>query len=113
MADYKVSTVAGTSWQRAGQIVLTNPISGTPTVYYNEETAINLGTEIITHPCGNLPVPCVDMAEVIPLLDPATGIATGQTMLIEQVYQAIYSHYIASAIARDVAAAVTAKETIA
>lgn len=101
MADYKESTVSGTSWQRTNQIVIVNPSGGTPTVIYNEETAINLGDRTITTPCGNLSVPCDDMTEVITLLDPETGLATGQTMTIGQLYQAIYSHYITKAQERD------------
>jgi len=106
MADYKESTVSGTSWQRTNQIVIINPSGGTPTVIYNEETAINLGDRTITTPCGNLSVPCPDMAEEIPLLDPTTGNSTGQVMTMGQLYQAIYSHYINKATERDNANAV-------
>lgn len=106
MADYKESTVSGTSWQRTNQIVIVNPSGGIPTVIYNEETAINLGDRTITTPAGNLSVPCPDMTEEIPLLDPATGLATGQVMTMGQLYQAIYSHYITKATERDNANAV-------
>lgn len=104
MANYKESTVTGTSWQRTGQIVISNPVGGIPTVYYNEEVAVNLGDRVITSPCGNLSVTCDDMNKTINLLDPETGLETGQTMTIGQLYQAIYSHYIAEAQARDAAA---------
>jgi hypothetical protein len=101
MADYKESTISGTSWQRTNQIVIVNPSGGTPTVIYNEETAFNIGTMTITSPCGNLTVPCSDMTEEIPLLNPVDGSSTGQTMTMGQLYQAIYSHYIAKATERD------------
>ena len=101
MADYKESTVSGTSWQRTNQIVIVNPSGGTPTVIYNEETAINLGDKTITTPCGNLSVPCPDMTEEIPLLNPETGEPTGQVMTVGALYQAIYSHYITKAQERD------------
>lgn len=99
--DYKASTISGTSWQRTYQIVILNPAIGTPSVIYNEETAIAIGDKIITTPCGNLAVSCADMTEEIPLLNPETGEETGETMTIGQLYQAIYSHYITKAMERD------------
>jgi len=106
MADYKAAEVAGSTWQRTNQIVITNPHGGVPSVIYNEEKIVSLGgTDIITTPCGNFSVQCNDMAEVITLLNPATGEATEETMTIGKLYQAIYSHYITKALARDAAAA--------
>ncbi len=113
MADYKESIVSGTSWQRTNQIVIVNPFGGTPTVIYNEETAINLGGgKVVTTPCGNLSVTCADMTDAIPLLDPVTGLpvstsAGATSMTIGQMMVGIYSHYIYSAKKRDAAVVTT------
>jgi len=102
MADYKAAKVVGSTWQRTNQIIITNPLGGLPAVIYNEEQVINTGDgKFITSPQGNFSVPCADMGEIITLLDPATGEPTGETMLVGILYQAIYSHYIAKAFARD------------
>lgn len=54
MADYKESSVAGTSWQRATRVVIENPYGGTPSVNIVEEKAINLGEQVISNLSGNL-----------------------------------------------------------
>ena len=54
MADYKESTVSGTSWQRAVRVVVENPYGGTPSINFVEERAVNLGGEITTQLCANL-----------------------------------------------------------
>lgn len=54
MADYKESSVAGTSWQRAVRVVVENPYGGAPSVNIVEEKVINLGDSVITKLCGNL-----------------------------------------------------------
>lgn len=52
--DYKESSIAGTSWQRAVRVVVENPYGGVPSVNIVEEKAINLGDSVITNLCGNL-----------------------------------------------------------
>lgn len=52
--DYKESSVAGTSWQRAVRVVVENPYGGVPSINIVEEKAVNLGDGVITNLCGNL-----------------------------------------------------------
>lgn len=54
MSDYKESTIAGTSWQRACRVVVENPLNGTPSILFVEEQAINLGEQVISNLSGNL-----------------------------------------------------------
>lgn len=112
MTDYKQTSITGTSWQRANQIVIENKFNQTPVVHYVEEMAVNTGSQIITQSVGNLSVPLTDMSKAIPLHDPTTGLpvttAAGATsMTLEQLMVGIYSHYITSAKKRDAAATTT------
>lgn len=54
MADYKESSVNGTSWQRAVRVVVENPYGGVPSINIVEEKAINLDGTITTQLCANL-----------------------------------------------------------
>lgn len=53
MPDYKESTIAGTKWQRACRVVIENPLSGTPSIMFVEEEAINTGGKTITNLVAN------------------------------------------------------------
>ena len=54
MADYKESSVNGTSWQRAVRVVVENPYGGVSSINFVEEKAINLDGTITTQLCSNL-----------------------------------------------------------
>lgn len=58
MTDYKQSEVTGTTWTRAGRVMIDNPLGGTPSILFAEEEATNLGTRTITNLVGNI---CVQM----------------------------------------------------
>lgn len=48
MPDYKETTVAGTSWQRARRVVIENQYAQVPTITFIEEKAINVEGQVIT-----------------------------------------------------------------
>lgn len=101
MSDYKESTIAGTVWQRCHEIVVINTRGAPPRVQFFEERVIALeGDTEIRQALGLLEV-AFDPAREIPLLDPATGQATGATATYGQVYALLYSAYIAAAVERD------------
>ena len=101
MADYKASTVSGTSWQRAARVLIDNPLGENPTITYKEERVIKLSdTEFDQKTVGQLQH-SLNMADVIALIDLETGTLTGETILVSTIYQAIASDYIARALARD------------
>ena len=105
MANYKQEQIAGESYVRANAVLLENPKNGAPRIVFTEERWYDLGNGIAAAaPVGQLAVPFEPSAR-IDILDPDTGAATGITMTQAQVYAAIYSVYIASAIARDAQAA--------
>ena len=61
-----------------------------------------LGDEVVVKDVGNLSV-VFDPAAVIDLVDPATGLPTGQTMTHGDVYVALHSLYLQLATERDAA----------
>ncbi|KAA0888777.1 hypothetical protein [Oryzomonas rubra] len=103
--NYKESPVTGTQWQRSCRTVVENPCGGTPSVLFVEETATQLGDKVITQLCGNITAP-FDAAKTFPALDPSTGQATGASYTHQEVYNILFSLYMAEAAARDAAAAV-------
>ena len=100
MADYNQQSVSGTSWQRAYQILILNPLGQVPTVRYDEEQVINLNDEQIKQPVNTLGY-TIDPLGVITLRDPQTLQLTGQTIPVATVHQALFSDYINRAMARD------------
>lgn len=54
MPDYKETTVTGTSWQRARQVVIENPYAKLPSITFIEERAMNVGGTVITEVVDSL-----------------------------------------------------------
>lgn len=105
MPDYKETTVSGTQWQRCNGVVIANPYNAQPTVRLTEEIVAVVGGNTFVQSAQGLSFD-FDPSEVIPLLDPQTGLATGSTTTGGDVYVALYSLYIKRATERDAAAAV-------
>lgn len=112
MADYKQTTVAGTSYVRAFSVQANNPLTGTKAISFMEEKVINLGDEQITRPQGGIQEPLMteNMLEEFQLVNPVDGTPIGQTMTYQQVYLALHSLYLHVATKRDVAVAATAEQ---
>lgn len=101
MADYKETTVSGTSWQRCNQVVINNPYGGTPSIRLGEEIVATLGGNTFIQSAPGLTF-SFDPAEVIPLRNPATGdLIPDASMTGMDVYVALYSLYIKKATERD------------
>ena len=110
MPDYKASDIAGTTWQRCRQVVIDNPVGGTPTVRFDEQEILAIDGREIKRPAGTLAL-AFDAARSIPLRDPVTGALTGKTTSYGDAYVLLYSAYIAAALARDEVAAPTTPPT--
>ena len=110
MADYKETTIDGTAWQRAGQIIIENTYNGLPVVQYVEETALKIGEKVYRDRVGILQY-SVDPLAVIELRDPETLELTGDTIPVALVHQALLSDYINRAEARDAALAAPVEPT--
>lgn len=99
---YRPGQITGQSYMRTNRIEIINKASHLPPkVVFHEERVIEGETGVMTRfPEGQ----CVlehDPALAIPLLDPATGEATGETLSMNELYAMVYSVYMHAATARD------------
>ena len=111
MPDYKETTVAGTAYTRAHQVVIANPSVGTKAISFYEEQVINLVDEQIIRQQGGVQEPfTADNAnEEFPLLNPVDGTPLGMTMEYKNLYVALHSLYFHVAAKRDAAVAAAAE----
>jgi len=102
MPDYKETAVTGKKWQRCNVVHIDNPYNAQPTVTFAEEEVASVGNETFIKPADQIHF-AFDPSVVIQLRDPGTGELTGQTMTGADIYAALYSLYIQSALERDAA----------
>lgn len=89
--------VAGESYRRCNQVVIDNPLGGSPSVAFGQETIIGTGSGQVAHiPLQPIQMP-FDPSVVIPVINPQTGEPTGGTISHGEVYALIYSAYLAAA----------------
>jgi hypothetical protein len=104
MPDYKESSLSGTEWQRCNVVVVTNPLGGKPKIAFEEERVFSVGGRVIKEGIGGcLKAFAPDGA--FPLLYPATNLPTGMSMTHTELYVALYSLYMQTAMERDAAGA--------
>jgi hypothetical protein len=102
MANYQETSVVGTAWQRCYKVELRNPIQGDKLAIFLEEEAIDLGNgKMIVEPKGALQESFSDPSRVINILDPVTGLPTGEEIMYQDLYNILYSLYMQLAVARD------------
>lgn len=103
MADYKETAVSGIEWQRGCRVIIENPSGEAPYIVFIEEMATNLNGKVITRPLlSNLKV-AFDPVKTFPAFDPVTLTQTGDTYTQQQVYDIMFSLYMATALERDAA----------
>lgn len=92
--------ITGTTYSYCSQIMLHNPLNGTPMAvcYEDTVTALSSGTQTST-PNRVLSLP-YNPAQVINILDPTTG-NTVTTMPLSQVFGILFSIYGAARAAAD------------
>ena len=101
MAHYNELTAEGTIWTRCDQIIIKNPFLGLEKVAtFSEEDVAVIGTKTMLHKTRYLNK-VFNPTEVIDLRDPVSGVTTGQTMTHQDLYNALYSLYIQTAMERD------------
>lgn len=120
MADYKESSISGTSWVRCKTVTITNPIAGTtqqdarpghmgeiiavvPTVYFQEEKVLQIGTDKILTDSGYCSKEFDAVNGSIPLRNPSTGDLLGTSVSHSELYVILYSLYLQTAMERDAA----------
>lgn len=105
---YRKQTVSGTSFQRCRSIMADNEDGSQPKLIFSEErvTEMSDGTKM-REPVAQFPplILAMEPGQTFPLLDPATGLQTGQTVSHEQVYAILFSAYMHAATERDAALA--------
>ena len=102
MANYNETPVVGSTWTRCANIYISNMYGVTPVITFGEQQLVVLDT--LSPMVVNTNQSCFtefDPTAEIVILDPATGTPTGQTVTQQQLYDILYSLYIATAQARD------------
>lgn len=100
MANYKESNVSGVEYQRCHQLKIFNPLIGAKAAEFYEEKILTINNTFVvtgSDSCRKVFNP----AEVINLLDPATGNPTGETVTHQKLYEILYSLYLQTALERD------------
>ena len=101
--NYKQINVTGLSYRRAKSVRIDNPVNQAPTIFFIEEQVTTLASgEILSKEVDQLRVVYDPLADIA-ILDPDTGLPIGETLSHAQVYQYLFSAYMAAATARDVA----------
>jgi hypothetical protein len=102
---YTPTDEPGRAWLRPSSVILSHPASDSPVLQFNEEEVTALGGgKALAKPYGPLVAP-VDPERVVPLVDRATGLLSGQTMTLGEILAAVHSAYVAIAKDRDAPAA--------
>ena len=103
MADYQETTIPGTSYKRANEVFISNPLNGARTVRFSEELVINIFRKPQRVPQGVFDVILTDAnkSTLFNVIDPASG-ATISQMTYEQIYDILFSLYLDSANKRDI-----------
>ncbi len=87
--------VAGESYVRCHQVIVDNTLDAAPRITFAQERIVEAGGQVV-----HMPVPPAvldfDPAGVIPLIDPETGAATGQSVTQAEAYALLYSAYAAA-----------------
>jgi hypothetical protein len=114
MANYKETTIAGSSYIRAKNVHFTNGETE-KNVIFVEEQIINLDGETIRKDAGEVYSEFTpdNAASDFSILNPETGEDSGQSMTFQDVYVALYSLYLHLANERDIAAAQAEADAIA
>jgi len=90
MPDYQHTPVTGLEYTRAYAIEINNRYGGAPSITFHLEVLTVLGDRTLSR--GLPAVSCVFNPEgVIPLLNPADGEPTGESVTHDALYQILFS----------------------
>jgi hypothetical protein len=102
MANYNETSVAGNIWTRCFSVHIVNNYGATPQIIFGEQQLIELDNMPPIMGGNNNSCSVVfNAAASIAILDTTTGTPTGQTVTQQELYNILYSLYIATAKARD------------
>lgn len=93
MPNYKQNAVTGETYQRANQVVVDNPLGGTPRISFLEQEVITLSDGRVI--LNQVPGCGIDFnaGDTFPLVDPATDLPTGESVTHADLQTMIYSLY--------------------
>jgi hypothetical protein len=100
MPNYNQTNIQGTQWQRCHTVKILNPLENPKQIFFEEEIVVSVGEKHF----HEWTVGCSKQFESggsFPLLNPETGVPSGQSMTHQQLYEAIYSLYMQTAGERD------------
>lgn len=105
MANYKETTVAGTSYVRAREVHIDNPLGGPGKVQFMEEKVLNLDGSVAVVPNPGLDFLAEsftpdNVATSFAMMGP-DGTPTGATATYQDVYNTLFSLYYHLALRRD------------
>ena len=114
MADYQETNISGTSYVRANEVFISNPLNGSKVIRFYEETVVNIESSAQRIPKGPLEVVFSEANQLtgIKVINPADGTEMFQ-LTYEQIYCVLHSLYLDTAQKRDAAAAALAAEVAA
>ena len=102
MADYQETSVTGTSYKRANEVFISNPLTGPKSIRFSEEFVVNLGSAPQRVPQGVVETILTDANKLtgVSIIDPENGSEMFQ-LTYEQIYCVLYSLYLKVATDRD------------
>lgn len=102
MVDYKSSTASGSIWQRASGIYVNNVYGQIPSVQFQEERAVRIGSEVLTQPLrARIIEQMFDPNIKFPLLDFNTGNPLGKEITYGELQVILFSMYMFLAAKQD------------
>lgn len=101
--NYKETDVVGTTYTRAHEVTVRNPLSGNKGICFAEEEVSMFGGKSMREHVGaiNEPFTSENQGSEFPLLNVETGLKTGELASYADVYQILCSLYYFLAEKRD------------
>lgn len=99
--DYRQTSSDGTSWRRAAQVIVNNPLGRQASLSFQEQDVMSMGPNLFQVPTMTAVVGLFEPDAVIPLLNPATGEPLGTTATHQDLYVLLHSLYMQLALLRD------------
>ena len=103
MSNYNEKSLSGVKWTRSHKIVIDNPYIGTPSITFYEQDVVSSPDipNVSIVPTQTILTKNYVQGEAIDIIDPTTGLPTGETISSDTLYATIYSLYIKVATERD------------
>lgn len=98
--NYREQTETGTSWRRCHEVHIYNPLNGGKRMRMDEQDVVTFNGKTADMNAGYI-AKDFDPTAAIQLLNPDTGLPTGEVMTHAELYRALFSLYMQCATERD------------